>query len=125
MQLASSMSRKHQNFATGPCEAFGCRKGVHRPAEALDCAPPYNLARLGFEWSAVVARTDLVGAGRNTVASVWLRPQPPAGGTTGTDGGAHGPIDAISRQGGACLRREHEAQPTVLGRDLRPDRTNH
>src|SRR4051794_16363019 len=110
---------------TGDREALRYRKGLCGAPEALDRAPPYNLARLGFEWSAVVARTDLVGAGRNTVASVWLRPQPPAGGTTGTDGGAHGPIDAISRQGGACLLREHEAQPTVLGRDLRPDRTNH
>src|SRR3954469_3865073 len=38
-----------------------------------------------------------------------LTPQPPAGGTTGTDEGAHGPIDAARRQGGACLLREHEA----------------
>src|SRR5690242_6370657 len=93
--------------------------------QALSWAPPYNLARLGFEWSAVVARAHLVGSGRNTAASAWLRPQPPAGGTTGTDGGAHGPIDAARRQGAACLLREHEAQSTVLGRDLRPDRPDH
>ena len=63
----------------------------------LDCAPPYNLASFGFEWSAVVARESLPRSLRNTGSLAQLRQHPPPGPRTGTGGDAHGPIDARSR----------------------------
>jgi hypothetical protein len=88
-------------------------------------APLYNLARFSFEWSAVVAREHLIGSRRNTDRLARLRQHPLSGSKTGTDGGAHGPIDAASGRGGACLLREHEARPALPGRDLRPHRADH
>src|SRR5215212_3858202 len=87
--------------------------------------PPYNLARLSFEWSAVVARESLSRSLWNTGSLAQLRQHPPPGPRTGTGGDADGPIDARTDRGGADLLREHEAQPAVLGRDIRPDRPHH
>ena len=102
------------------------RSAAHRdPAEGLRYAPPYNLARLSFEWSAVVARESLSRSLWNTGSLAQLRQHPPPGPRTGTGGDAHGPIDARTDRGGADLLREHEAQPAVLGRDIRPDRPHH
>src|SRR4051794_23056486 len=35
----------HAPGRRGDCEAFGCRKGVHRPAEALDCRTHHRMAQ--------------------------------------------------------------------------------
>src|SRR3954451_22958349 len=87
------------------------------PPEPRVRAPPYNLARLSFEWSAVVARESLSRSLWNTGSLAQLRQHPPPGPRTGTGGDAHGPIDARTDRGGADLLREHEVQPAVLGRD--------
>ena len=109
------------NRSARTCHAIG----VFCSASALDCAPPYNLARLSFEWSAVVARESLSRSLWNTGSLAQLRQHPPPGPRTGTGGDAHGPIDARTDRGGADLLREHEVQPAVLGRDIRPDRPHH
>ena len=94
------------------------------PGEGTLDSPLYNVAGLSFEWSAVLAREHLADPRWNAAPSTRSGQHPPLGGETGTDGGAHGSIDAASCRGGARLLREHEARPALPGRDIRPHRAD-
>jgi hypothetical protein len=109
----------------GCLEVFGQPVVAAEPSERPLDTRSYNVAGLSFEWSAVLAREHLVDPRWNTAPSARLGQRPLPGCKTGTDGGAHGSIDAASCCGGTCLLREHETQPALPSRDICPHRADH
>ena len=118
-------------------QTFRRRQGPCRVAQAMDCGPPYDVAKIiGFEWSFFVARAvgkgrscrliqeEVGGASQFAADKVHKKRNLMRGQrrvvTPEADGGAHGPAHGSSSVVRARFVRDHEVQPATPDRSLRP-----